>query len=136
MAAPRTLLLGAFVVAACGNGEGGGDPPDARIINGCPSLASPQASPGDPIGGDTYASFAMGFFEGFCTRCHASTLQGDDRNGAPVGYDWDVEATIRDHLPEIRNMVGVQNFMPLDPPPEPTCAERQRLVRWIDADAP
>ncbi len=131
MNARLALLLG---LVACG---GGGDsPPDGpTLIKGCPILDDPQAEPGDPIDGDTFETFAAGFFEDWCTRCHSSTLAGDDRNGAPTGYDWDVEATVRDHLDEIRNVVGVTMFMPFDPP-DPTCAERQQLVRWIDADAP
>jgi uncharacterized membrane protein len=123
--------------AACGGDAAAPDagPPDAEINNGCEALRAPQAEPGDPIDGDTYATFAGGFFAQHCTRCHSSTLTGGERNGAPAGYDWDVEATVRDHLAEIRNAVGVLNYMPFAPP-DPTCAERQRIVRWIDADAP
>lgn len=126
-------LLGLAALAACGDDVNGG--PDAQLVNGCPSLTEPQASPGDPIDGDTLASFAAPLFADFCTRCHASTLSGDDRNGAPIGFDWDVEASIRAELPRIRNAVGVFNFMPLNPPLL-SCEQRQRLVRWIDAGAP
>lgn len=130
-AARHALLLLALV--ACGD-DGAGDDGDG-LVNGCPVLAAPQASPGDPIDGDTFASFAGPLFQQACTRCHASTLAGAARNGAPVGYDWDQEASVRLHLPMIRNAVGVLNFMPLNPPLL-SCAERQRLVRWIDAAAP
>ena len=129
-----------LAAAACGD-DGGSSAidaageVDARIVNGCPAHDEPLAEPGDPIDGDTYASFAMPFFEEWCVRCHASTLSGPDRNGAPTGYDWDVEASVREHLDAIRRAVGVQNFMPLNEP-FPTCDERARLVRWIDADAP
>jgi hypothetical protein len=126
-------LLGLAALAACGDDDNSG--PDAQLVNGCPSLTAPQASPGDPIDGDNLAGFALPLFEQFCTRCHASTLSGDDRNGAPVGFDWDVEASIRAELPRIRNAVGVFNFMPLNPPLL-SCEQRQRLVRWIDAGAP
>ena len=133
------LAAVAASVAACSGDDGGpaadAGPPDARIVNGCPALEEPQAAPGDAIDGDTYVTFAMGFFSQHCIRCHSSTLAGADRNGAPAGYNWDVEATMRMHLAEIRNAVGVANFMPFSGP-QPTCAERQRLVRWIDADAP
>lgn len=131
------ILLTAALAAGCGDDAAAPDsgPPDARIVNGCPALEEPQASPGDPIDGDTWVTFAMDFFATHCTRCHSSTRVGGDRNGAPVGFDWDIEATVRDHLDEIRNAVGVLNFMPFLPP-DPTCAERQRIVRWIDAAAP
>jgi len=128
-------------LVGCGDDDGGtshdagDDGGGGGLVNGCPVLTAPQANPGDPIDGDTFTSFAGPLFQQFCTRCHASTRTGTDRNGAPVGYNWDVEATVRQRLPEIRNAVGVLNFMPLNPPLL-SCAERQRLVRWIDASAP
>jgi hypothetical protein len=103
------------------------------LANGCAPLTQPVAQPGDPIDGDTWATFAQGFFATYCTRCHSTTAV--DRQGAPAGFDWDVEATVRLHLSEIRDAVGVSNFMPFLPP-NPTCAERRRIVRWIDASAP
>jgi uncharacterized membrane protein len=132
------LLAAAVLIAsACGDDGAAPDaaPPDAEINNGCPALREPQAQPGDPIDGDTYVTYAGGFFAQHCTRCHSSTLEGAARNGAPPEYNWDQEASVRAHLAEIRSAVGVVNFMPFTPP-DPTCAERQRIVRWIDADAP
>lgn len=133
------VLVATMVMAGCGDdagdavdAAGGGD---AALVNGCPSLSAPQASPGDPIDGDTFTGYAQPMFQQFCTRCHASTLTGAARNGAPVGFDWDVESAVRAQLPRIRGAVGVLNFMPLNEP-RPTCADRQRLVRWIDAGAP
>lgn len=136
-AMPRGLAL-VLLLAACGDDElsvTDAGPPDAETIKGCEVLRDPQAEPGDDIDGDTWTTFASDFFADNCTRCHATTRTGDDRNGAPIGYDWDVEANVRDHLEEIRTVVGVTMFMPFTPP-DPTCDERQRLVRWIDADAP
>lgn len=133
----RVLVL-AMVLAACGDDDGGstdGGIDGPSLVNGCPALTEPQANPGDPIDGDTLTTFATPLFQQFCTRCHASTLSGTARNGAPVGYDWDVEAAVRAQLPRIRGAVGVLNFMPLNPPLL-SCAQRQRLVRWIDAGAP
>jgi hypothetical protein len=133
----RRALLALLVLSACGDDGNAPDagPPDAATIKGCLVLTEPQAEPGDPIDGDTWATFAMDFFADNCTRCHSTTRVGPDRNGAPDGYNWDDEPTVRDHLPEIRNVVGVTMFMPFLPP-DPECSERQRLVRWIDADAP
>jgi hypothetical protein len=132
------MLLVILAAAGCGDdgdstGDGGID--GTQIVNGCPSLTGRQANPGDPIDGDTYATFAAPLFADFCTRCHATTVTGDDRMGAPIGYDWDVEATVRSELPRIRVAVGVLNFMPFNAP-FLTCEQRQRLVRWIDAGAP
>ncbi|HJL20281.1 MAG TPA: hypothetical protein RMH99_31730 [Sandaracinaceae bacterium LLY-WYZ-13_1] len=117
----------------------GADPPldagtDAGAVD-CPSLTEPQAMPGDDLGGDTWATFAEPFFADHCTRCHASTRSGTARRGAPETYDWDREAAVRTHLAAIRSAVGVTHVMPPGPP-RPSCEERARLVRWIDADAP
>lgn len=129
----RALLLVALL-AACSDPGGEGNT-DARIVNGCPSLVDQQATPGDPIDGDTWDTYAQGFFAMWCTRCHATANAGDARNGAPDGYNWDDPASVRTHLSEIRKAVGVVNFMPFNPP-DPSCADRQRIVRWIDAAAP
>ena len=36
-------------------------------------------------------------FSEHCTSCHASDLVGDDRNGAPVGYDYDSRELAASH---------------------------------------
>jgi hypothetical protein len=128
-----------FVIAACGDGGGAtdGGMEEDGLVNGCPSWAGmPLASPGDPIDGDTYATFAMPFFESYCVSCHSTANTGDTRNGAPPGRNWDDEASVRMFLAEMRRWVGEINVMPLGDGPKPTCDERRRLVRWIDADAP
>ena len=139
------LLVAAAIAAGCGGQgptttndmdlgvAGGGDM--TLLVNGCPPLTAPLTTPDGGAGGDTWASFAQGFFASYCTRCHSSTLTGVARNGAPDGYDGDDEATVRLHLDVIRSAVGVGNFLP-PTAPTPTCAERQRIVRWIDAAAP
>jgi hypothetical protein len=110
------------------------DPGDMTLlVNGCPPLTAPVATPGDG-GRDGWASYAQGFFASYCTRCHSSTLVGDARNGAPDGYNWDDQASVRAHLDLIRSAVGVANFMPPSDP-RPACDERRRIVAWIDAGA-
>jgi hypothetical protein len=120
--------------AAAITGTDAGEP-DGGLFNGCPRLLDPLATPGDDIGGDDYATFAAPFFETFCVRCHATTVVGMAREGAPDGRDWDEAATLRMFLPEIRLWVGEVNQMPIGDP-QPSCDERRRLVRWIDAGAP
>jgi hypothetical protein len=110
--------------------DGGGDP-DALPAPGCAPVTFPLAMTGDPIDGDTFDTFAGGFFASYCTGCHASTLAAP----AIVGYYWDEPASVRAHLTEIRTSVGYVFDMPMSAP-LPTCRERRRLVRWIDAGAP
>lgn len=135
-------LLG---LAAAGCGGGSADPgPSASnpvttpaVANGCPVLADPVARRGDDIGGDTYQTFARPFFATWCLRCHSSTLTtAAARSGAPDGFNWDVEASVRANLDRIRQQVGVYNTMPLLDERQPSCEERRRLIRWIDAGAP
>lgn len=135
----RLALVALLSLSACSDDgstpiDAGGDG-DAPLVNGCPVLSAPQATPGDPIDGDNFANFAGPLFATYCTRCHSTQLSGAARNGAPTGFNWDDEASVRAHLAEIRNAIGVLNFMPPSDP-KPACAERQRLVRWIDAAAP
>jgi hypothetical protein len=124
------------VLAACGGPPG---PPDAprprtrfRLATGatCP--------PGSTL---TWDSFAQGFFASYCTRCHGSAVVGIDRNGAPVGYDWDDPAIVRMHLPIIETAAAagpdaINVFMPALTPPEPTDAERDQLGEWLACGAP
>jgi hypothetical protein len=137
--ATTAVFSAVFFALACDNPQplfpDSGPPLDA-FRNGCPVLSRPTAMPGDDIGGDTYVTYASGFFEEYCTNCHSVTLEGSEaRNGAPAGYNWDDEASVRARLPRIRNALGVFNFMP----PEgrlPHCDERRRMLRWIDVGAP
>jgi hypothetical protein len=105
--------------------------PDA-FVNECGLGDEKLARPGDAIGGDTYETYAKGFFATWCTRCHSE--RSPDRMGAPADFDWDEEATVRLWLPLIRLDVASLN-MPWTPP-KPACDERRRLLRWIDAGGP
>jgi len=138
--ATRFVLATVLGVAACGGDDGTSILPDATgmdvpLRNGCPQLLDPLAMPGDPIDGDTFRSFARGFFREYCIRCHSTTRTGDERNGAPEGRNWDDESSVRAALELIRFWVGEINTMPIGEP-RPTCEERARMVRWIDAGAP
>lgn len=116
--------------------DAAGDTPDVMLRNGCPVLTDPVDRMGAAPMGDTWADFARPFFVSWCTRCHSTTLTtAEMRRGAPDGFNWDDEASVRRELARIRAAVGVDNYMPLTPP-NPSCDERRRLIRWIDIGAP
>jgi uncharacterized membrane protein len=136
-----------FFLVSCGDDGAAACPdPSTNVVLGCPSFTCEgQAAGEDGAAADTYDSFAEGFFEGYCARCHSTsrTLTSgcsvsaplQCRNGAPVGFNWDDPASIRERLPRIRRMVGERNEMPVSAP-FPTCDERRRIVAWIDDGAP
>ena len=121
--------------AGGGGGASGTGDMTMVLANGCAALTSPVAAPGDDIGGDTWATYAQGFFAQWCTRCHSSTLTGNARNGAPDGYNWDQQASVKSHGTMIRAEVGANDEMPLNAP-FPTCADRLRISKWLDAGQP
>jgi hypothetical protein len=135
----RAVSVSSLVLLLASCGDDDSSPVDSSVDAhpfGCPSHPDPLAMPGDDLGGDTWETFASGFFETYCTRCHSSELVGDvARAGAPEGLDWDVEATVRENLELVRFVVGESNEMP-PRGDRPSCDDRERLVRWIDADAP
>jgi len=139
----RTRLLACTVLAAVGMAScGDDDPPTCHFADpsdggGCPLLFDMTlAMPGDPIDGDSWGTFAQGFLRDYCTCCHSTVKTGTDRNGAPLGYDWDDEATVRMHLEDIRGAAAGFNFMPPPNAPQPPCEDRMRIARWVDAAAP
>ena len=44
----------------------------------------------------SYDTFGRAFMTAYCTRCHASTLQGTARQGAPSDHDFDTLEGIRE----------------------------------------
>ncbi|WP_163999205.1 c-type cytochrome [Pyxidicoccus caerfyrddinensis] len=96
-----------------------------------------------PTGGTqlTEQNFGRAFLDTYCTRCHSSTRTGAARNGAPVGFDWDLIASVRAHAEEMNEEAGanadgsVNTEMPLNDP-RPSDAERRQLSEWLVCGAP
>lgn len=120
------------LMMAHGDGCGCGD---ASIELGPPTGAT--CPPGSTL---TYASFGQQFMESYCTSCHASTLTGEARQGAPEFHDFDTIGGIRNVAGHIDQMAGsgpnaTNTGMPNEDP-APTMAERQQLAEWIACGAP
>jgi uncharacterized membrane protein len=118
----RTRLLAlaaAIALAACGSDDHGG--PTGST---CPE--------GSTL---SYETFGQEFMDAYCTRCHASDLTGDDRNGAPLNHDFDTKAgilAVADHIDE-QAAAGPDNVNTAMPPraPKPTEEERRQLGEWL-----
>ena len=88
----------------------------------------------------TYANFGMSFLAKYCQTCHASTVTGAARNGAPDDHTFDQLVDIRtlaDHMDELAGAgpAAVNTVMP-PTAPKPTEAERRQLSEWLACDAP
>ena len=88
----------------------------------------------------TYDNFGQAFFDGYCQRCHASTVTGAARMQAPADHVFDTVADIRvlathidDHA--AAGPAGVNTEMPPNAP-TPTEAERRQLGEWLACGAP
>lgn len=115
--------------AGCGGGHHEGEKPSGAL---CPT--GPAAST------LTYANFGMGFFAGYCQRCHASAVTGAARNGAPADHVFDTLAdiiTAKDHIDE-NAAAGPNAVNTAMPPgaPTPTEDERRKLGEWLACGAP
>lgn len=128
----RLLFLGlSGGFAACSDPE----PPKEPVLSG---IATDSVCPaGSKL---TYESWASDFFASYCTRCHSKTREGDARNGAPDGYNWDDVNSVRAHQSQIDLMAAasvevVNHEMPPSDPRPPT-SERQKLGEWLACGAP
>jgi cytochrome c553 len=132
--------------AAAGSGGGGGAVADAAPL--APDAeaggADASASPDTASSADTWETFAKGFFASFCISCH-----DDDKKGV-AARDYHQLANVMKEKAEIACGVassqaawtqrGCKGFpparqFPVGTGPKPTDAERDRLLRWIDAGA-
>ena len=88
----------------------------------------------------TYANFGQAFFNSYCQRCHAGTVTGAARMGAPADHTFDQIQDVQlliDHIDEhaAAGPAGVNTEMPPSGP-FPTEAERRQLGEWLACGAP
>ncbi len=104
-------------------------------------MIAPSMAPCPPGFADTYESFGRDFFANYCENCHSSThLTPSERQGAPIGYDFDSPEGVRARLDEIDGVAAggptrINTFMPMGAS-TPSDAERDRLGAWIACGAP
>lgn len=88
----------------------------------------------------TWDSFGKNFMETYCTRCHATSVTGSARQGAPSDHNFESAALVREQLEHIdqQSAAGpdaVNTLMPIGSP-TPTESERQQLGEWLACGAP
>jgi hypothetical protein len=114
------------------------------LLGACSSPAPEQGPTGSSCPADstlTYASFGKGFMDRYCVRCHASTLSGSERNGAPSDHDFDtlegIHATEPEHIDE-QAAAGPDHVNTAMPPDEPRPSENERreLGEWVACGMP
>ena len=116
------LPLFVFALAACGPGRG----PTGST---CPATSSL-----------TYENFGRGFFESHCNRCHAASVQGTLRKGAPVTVTFDTVGDIRAQSSDIDQLAAsgpeAHNVAMPTTPPRPSDEAREQLGEWLACGAP
>lgn len=88
----------------------------------------------------TYTNFGQPFFDMYCQSCHASTVTGAARNGAPDDHVFDRVEDIQlliEHIDELA-AAGPAAVNVLMPPqdPRPSEAARRQLGEWLACGAP
>jgi hypothetical protein len=108
-------------------------------------MGTAGAGAGGATGTDTWDNYAMGFFQSFCVSCH-----NDDNSGVAT-RNYHMLANVMKEKSEIACGVskstadwtarGCKGFPPARQFPvgngaKPTDAERDRVIKWIDAGTP
>ena len=101
-------------LAACGDDGGDGDVLD------CESSTL------------SYDNFGSQFMTNFCLDCHASTVTGGARNGAPVAVNFDDLSLVQAQAGRIKARVNASSLPPPSFPAAPSATERSDLTEWID----
>lgn len=85
----------------------------------------------------TYTNFGKKFVDDYCASCHAGSVHGPDRQGAPPTVVFDSLAQIRAKQDDVENDVVVLKVMPFGQSTKhPTDAQREQLGQWLRCGAP
>jgi uncharacterized membrane protein len=80
----------------------------------------------------TYTNFGQAFMTTYCASCHAGSVTGAARQGAPTGDVFDTLSQIHAKSDDIIHEVAVEKSMPYGAASKkPTDAERQQLGEWL-----
>ena len=130
----KLVLATILVVFTMGHGDEGCCSSGGSVLGPATETTCP------PTSTLTYANFGQTFMTNYCTRCHAATLTGEARMGAPAFHDFDTQLGVQqvaDHIDQTAGAgpAGTNDSMPIDGS-KPTLEERQKLAEWIACGAP
>jgi uncharacterized membrane protein len=81
------------------------------------------------------SNFGQPFLLDWCRGCHSSELTVENRQGAPLGVDFDNMDMVRSLASRITVRAGTT--MPTMPPAAgPSLEERELLIEWLACGAP
>ncbi len=127
--------------SADGAGESAGTPvPGPEATSPTPSVpfdgdSLVEGRPCPPDNKTTYANTGAPILLSWCVSCHSSHVPASQRQGAPVGVDFDTIEGITDHLERIYARSGDANVT-MPPVDAMSADERTRLGDWIACGAP
>lgn len=128
----RPMRAAPFIVL-CAVACGGTDTP-------APAVRQPTGALCATTSTLTYANFGARFAADYCTSCHATTLTGAARAGAPPGLDLDTLAGIQaaaDRIDRVAAAGPDANNGDMPPGrPRPSDGERESLAVWLACGAP
>jgi uncharacterized membrane protein len=150
MTMKRLMISAALLVAtACGDDSSSDDSTDdsttTKDAGKDASSSIPKADGGKDAsatkdaggGGDdcdalTYDSFGKDFMDTYCASCHAKSVTGGQRQGAPPEDVFDTLAQIQADKDEVQMQVKTK-VMPFKLPnvAQPTQAERDKFDAWM-----
>jgi uncharacterized membrane protein len=109
-----------IVLGGCGDDE-----PDDAPSDGCADTTL------------TYANFGKSFVSSYCASCHAATVTGTARLGAPVDDVFDTRAQIVAKAAELKEQVVVMKTMPFgNGTPKPSDVDRVKFGQWLACGTP
>jgi uncharacterized membrane protein len=121
----RLAWLGAAIAAVCAVHAGCGA--DTSHVD--PACTASAAL--------TYTNFGKKFVDDYCASCHAGSVQGADRQGAPATVTFDSLAQIKAKSREVENDVVVLKVMPFGQfAKRPSDAQREQFGQWLNCGAP
>jgi hypothetical protein len=138
------LFVLALALSACSSGSGapGASGGGTTTTTTTAQTTTAQTSSGD-AGGDTWASFAQGFFSTYCVECH-DAAKDPSRDYTKLTDVMADAALIRCGVAATQQSGCGATPAPKQFPisdatgtnPKPTDAERARIVAWIEAGLP